>query len=228
MKTININLIGDLSKNSSINRLSSRKNHTENKKNVIIISVLAVGCVIFLAGSVGTLVLSNMFGKKLETELTSLKTEHKTLQEERIKLLSFRKSLKKEKKMAEQKLLAKNQINALSVPWGDVLKDIAYKIPKDITVININQKGGIKSNNNVMLDISGIVSAQSILSSTNTEPLTAIAFFILNINEDKDSLLQNAKIRNIQYDNQANFYEFNIETKVISKKNEEVTIGQNL
>ncbi len=109
-------------------------------------------------------------------------------------------------------------MNNTFIPWSIVLKDLACKIPTNIVVLDIDKTSTARqSRGSNELRISGIVPAyknSSMPRNLKIKPLTAISFFILNINEDKDSLLGNAKIGRIEYKDDKDVYEFEIKTKV--------------
>lgn len=216
MKTININLKGELGRVPKASRAKIQQDELDTKTKLIFIISLA-GIIVILASSFGVWMLTKKVNKTSKIELAKLHTEHENLQKEEKKLILYNKNLKEQKKLAEYKFLAKEQINDLFIPWSAVLKDLASKVPKDVIILNIAKTS--RRGASTKLNISGIIPAGKTYSkyaSSGSKPLTAISFLILNINEDKNSLLNNAKIQNIKYKNKTDVYEFDIEANVVT------------
>lgn len=213
MKTIDINLIGELDV-SEYSKAVIKKDNLDTGTKILVV-VFLVGIFTLFITSFGLWFITENLSKKHRPQLTKLKTEHQKLDKEQKNLSTYRKNLQKELEIAEFKLLAKNQIDGTFIPWSEVLKDLAAKIPKNIVVLSIDKTSAFRSAGQAnKLNISGIV---PVSSKNKVKPFTAVSFLILNINEDKNSLLQNAKIKRIEYKSEANVYEFEIQTDIQKK-----------
>ncbi|OGI02167.1 MAG: hypothetical protein A2Y25_04825 [Candidatus Melainabacteria bacterium GWF2_37_15] len=204
MKTININLIGEYAKTVKTSPLELEKDTLDSKTRFAVIAII-LGTLITLALSFGVWLIAKNMAQKSEMTLNKLKTELAELQQEEAALSAYQKDLENKKKIAKIKLRAQEQINSLFIPWSQILDNLTVKVPKHVIITDIT-KVAIGKNSN-KLEISGVVSAK-------VKPITAISFLILNINEDVNSLLTNAKIVNIKYGKEADLYEFQIETEL--------------
>lgn len=208
MKTININLIGEFAKTVKTKRLEFKEDNLDSRTRIMVIASI-IGIFIVLATSFGVwLVVKNMNVaadknlKKLKMQLTDLQTEEKILS-------AYTRDIKNKKKIAELKLLAREQIAQLTFPWSEVLLDLAKKIPKSIIITEMKKMAAGKAFSK--LTISGIVSAKE-------TPLTEVSFFILNINQDENSLLKEAEIKALRYEEDSKAYEFEIEAQLRKPK----------
>lgn len=213
MKTININLIGDLGKTLKINRSRVKKAHSEEAKNQLIAYVLIIGVLMVFAASVGGWLLVRTMTANLDKKLIKLNNSLNLLKEQETQLSDFRQNLNKEKVITEFKIVVQKQLNDSFFPWSSVLQEIAAKIPKEIIVQKIEKSKGSESSksktNLPKLKISGMVSANK-----KPAPIVAVSLFIFNLNEKPDSLLSNAKITKLQFNDKTQAYEFEIETSI--------------
>lgn len=217
MKTIDINLIGELGKAPEYNKQVIKKDNLDYSAKILVIVFLVVIFVVFIA-SFGLWFITDSLGKKHSAELKILKTERKELVKKQTELSIYKKNLQKQLEIAEFKLLAKQQINNSFIPWSNVLKELASKIPRKIIISDIDKTGSRKSSLVTnRLSISGIV---PLSKNTSVKPFTAVSFLILNINEDNNSLLTDAEIKKIELNPETNVYEFQIETNI--RKNQDI------
>lgn len=215
MKTININLIGDSGKTSKQNIKEAKKRNSFDTKNQLLAYIMIISVLVVFASSMGGWVLVKQMTSALDRKLIKLNENLNTLQEQETLLSAFRKNLKKEKEITEFKIVIKKQLNNSFFPWSAVLREIADKIPKDIIVLKIEKEGTLRQSRqqdaSLKLEISGIIPANKKL-----QPLTAISLFIFNLNENQNSLLSNAKISKLEFNDKTRTYEFQIETSVNS------------
>jgi len=239
LKTININLIGDLRKTSKTNPNATKKRSSLDTRNQIYAYILIIGVFIVFTASLGGWFLVKQMTSNLDKKLVKLNEKLSTLKEQEKQLSLFRKNLKKEKEITELKIIIQSQLNNTFFPWSTVLQEIAVKIPKDIIVLKIEKEGKVKksrkTDDSLKLKISGIISANK-----QQEPLTAISLFIFNLNDNQDSCLpttndvsdndssaspslicrqstlSNAKIAKLDFNDKTRAYEFEIETSIRS------------
>lgn len=215
MKTIDINLIGEFDKAPEYNKSVIRKDHLDTSTRVIMMAFL-IGVFVTFVISFGVWLIADNLGKNHSVELKKLKTELQKLEKEKTKMSIFRTNLQQDLKTAKFKLLAKNQINDSFIPWSSVLKELAAKIPRNIIISDIDKSASRRTSGNInRLSISGIV---PVSGSSRVKPFTTVSFLILNINEDKYSLLYDAEIKKIEYDLKADIYSFEIETGIHKEK----------
>ncbi len=221
MKTININLIGELDKAPEFNKAVIKKDNLDASTKIFIIIYLIGIFVVFVFGF-GIWLIADNLGKKHSIELKALKDEQQKLSKEHTELSIYRKNLQEDLEIAKFKQIARNQINSSFIPWSSILKELATKVPRNVIVSSIDKTSFNRSKTSVnRLSISGIVPASS---RSRVKPFTAVSFLILNINEDKDSLLYDAEIKTVEYKTETNIYEFVIETgirKEQAEKNEQ-------
>ena len=214
MKTISINLIGDLRKTSKTNPIA-KKGSSLDTRNQILAYILIIGVFIVFTASMGGWFLVRQMTSNLDKKLVQLNENLTTLRAQETQLSLFRKNLKKEKEITELKIMIQNQLNNTFFPWSAVLQEIAVKIPKDIIVLKIEKEGKAqksrKTDDSLKLKISGIIP-----TNKKQEPLTAISLFIFNLNDNQNSLLSNAKISKLDFNDKTRAYEFEIETSIRS------------
>ncbi len=213
MKTININLIGEFAKAPEYNRAVIKKDDLNTSTRLIMV-ILLVGILITFVTSFGIWFITDLLGRSSKAELKKLKTEHEQLEEEQTRLVIYRKNLQNDLTVAHLKYLARKQINNSFVPWSAVLKELATKIPKNIIISNIDKAGICSTGCSNRLTISGMVPASK---NTRSKPFTTVSFLILNINEDKNSLLFDAQIKKVEYEEDSRFYRFEIEAGIRKK-----------
>lgn len=215
MKTIKINLIGDLGKASKTGVKEAGISNSSEAGNQILAYILVVAVLMVFAASFGGWMLVRQMTSNLNKNLANLQQDLNSLREEETKLSEFRKSLKKEKEITELKVAAQKQFNSSFLPWSGILREIASNIPKDIIILKIEKQGSAKQQqDSIKLNISGIIP-----SGKKPDSLTSISLFIFNLNENPESLLSDAKITKLDFNDKTRAYEFEIETS-LRKTNE--------
>ncbi len=212
LKTININLIGDFGKTSKINIREAKRGVSSDTRVQIYAYILIISILVLFAISFGSWLFVKQMTSNLDKKIVKLNNNLNILREEEILLSEFRQNLKKEKEINEFKIVAQNQINNSFLPWSSVLKEIATKIPTNIIVLKIEKTGTsekTKEKKNLKLKISGIIQA-----NIKPYPLTLISLFIFNLNEKETSLLTNASISKLEFNEKTKAYEFEIETSI--------------
>jgi Tfp pilus assembly protein PilN len=213
LKTININLIGDLGKASKINLKEAKKVNSSDARNQIIVWILIIGVLIVFTASFGGWILVKQMSSNLDKNLIKLNKNLNTLREQETQLSNFRNDLKKEKEITELKIVIQKQLNSSFFPWSSVLQEIAAKIPKDIIVLKIEKEGtsrqSSQQDDSLKLKISGLMP-----TNKQTQPLMTISLFIFNLNEDQNALLSDAKISKLDFNDKTRAYEFEIETSI--------------
>lgn len=219
MKTINVNLIGDLGKTSKINIKKARKNNSSEAKNQLFAYIFLICILIIFTSSLGGWLVIRKMTSSVDKKIVKLNSNLTALREQETKLSEFQTNLKKEKEIIELKLVIQKQLNSSFFPWSNVLKEIAYKIPKNVIVTKIEKTQGtdvIERSDTLLLKISGITS-----DNKELQPLTSISLFIFNLNKNENSLLTNAKISKLEFNDKTKAYEFEVETLVKIPKKEE-------
>jgi len=215
LKTININLIGDFKKTSKTDP-KAKKGSSVDARNQIYAYILIIGVFIVFTAGIGGWFLVKQMTSNLDRKLVKLNEKLNTLNQQETQLSLFRKNLKKEKEITELKIMIQSQLNNTFFPWSGVLQEIATKIPKYIIVLKIEKEGNIrrsgKTDSSLKLKISGIIPANK-----KQEPLMAISLFIFNLNDNQNSLLSNAKISKLDFNDKTKTYEFEIETSIRQK-----------
>jgi len=214
LKTININLIGDFKKTSKTDP-KAKKGSSVDARNQIYAYILIIGVFIVFTAGIGGWFLVKQMTSNLDRKLVKLNEKLNTLNQQETQLSLFRKNLKKEKEITELKIMIQSQLNNTFFPWSGVLQEIATKIPKYIIVLKIEKEGKAtqskNQNDSLKLKISGIIPANK-----KQEPLMAISLFIFNLNDNQNSLLSNAKISKLDFNDKTKAYEFEIETSIRS------------
>jgi len=212
LKTININLIGSLGKSSKLTLKAANKKISSNMGNQVFALILIIAILITFAVSFGGWIAVKKMTASLDKNLINVEENIKTLEAEETKLNTFRKNLKKEKEMAKLKILVKSKVDSSFLPWSDILKEIAVKMPKDIIVLNIEKIGNPRDKES-NLKISGIIP-----TNKKIKPLMAASIFIFSLNNDQNSLLSDAKISRLEFNEKTRAYEFEIETSIVKRK----------
>lgn len=209
MKTININLIDDQTKESNKSKIEILTDDSDINPKVkfAAIAIIASVCIVF-ATSFGIWFISNMMLDKTGQKLTELKSEHEQVSLELSKSTSTHRDLLNEKKILETKFLAQNLVDSSLLPWHKILVEISSAVPKDIKVTEISKT--TETSNSDQRDIITIKGeAPSVGSKSNS--LKSISFFILNIdNGSMASNLEKSTVRKIDFDSKANIYNFEI------------------
>lgn len=222
MKIININLIGELNKAPEYNKAVIKKDNLDAGTKILVI-IFIVGIIVTFVTSFGFWFITDNLAAKQRPKLAELENQHQKLLKEQTKLTVYRKNLQNDLKVAKFKKFAKKQTDNTFIPWSQVLTELANKIPKNIIVQDIDKSnyGSAGAGHVNKLNIAGIVPASSERTKTKIKPFTAVSFLILNINEDKDSLLEKAKIKRIEYEDESDVYSFEIETSIRNLQEDE-------
>lgn len=213
MKTININLLGDLSKISKTNLKKSKEKNSFDTRNQIFAYIFIIGIFVIFTVSFGGWMLVKKMTSNLDKRIVKLNENINILREQEVRLSTFRKNLKKEKEITNLKIIIQKQLNNSFFPWSSVLKEISNKIPKNIIILKIEKSGNAnklgQNNDSMQLNISGIIP-----TNKKQEPLMLISLFIFNLNENPNSLLSNAKISNLEFDDKTKAYKFEISVAI--------------
>lgn len=213
MKTIKINLIGDLGKIAKVNVKDATKRVSFDTRTQIFSYILIIGVFVLFSASVGSWLLVKQMTSNLDRKHAKLNESLNILREQETVLSNFRQDLKKEKEITEYKIVIQKQLNSSFFPWSSVLQEIATKIPKDIVVLKIEKEGGSKKikkqDGSLKMKISGIIP-----ENKKMEPLMAVSLFIFNLNENTNTLLSNAKISKLEFNDKTRVYEFEVETSI--------------
>jgi len=219
LKTIKINLSGELKKNINTSNSIKLQANPDTKNEFIAYIAMVCIMVVFFA-SVGGWLLTKQFTKNLDEKLVKLNHKLNSLREEETALAAYGNDLKKEKQAVEYKILVQNQLDDAYFCWSSVLKEIAEKIPREIIVQKIDKTGGGKksktNSDSFKMKISGIVPPNK-----KIEPIMAVSLFIYNLNENKNSLLTGARISKFGFNDKTGVYEFEVETSINTKKADE-------
>jgi hypothetical protein len=210
LKTININLIDDQTKESNKSKIEILTDDSDINPKVKFISIITIVsvCIVFIT-SFGIWSISSFMLKKTGKELAGLKAAHEKVTEELAKSTIIQKNLQKEKKILEIKLIARNQINTSLLPWHKILVDISRAVPEDIKITEISKIHEVKNaSQQDIIDIKG----QVLSKGSKNSPLKTISYFVLNMNENAppDSELGNSTVKNFDFDDKENIYNFEI------------------
>ncbi|MEW5819317.1 MAG: hypothetical protein AB1782_03935 [Cyanobacteriota bacterium] len=204
MKTIEVNLMGDLKQKAAPSKLGSLPSAVtgssdepkDQRNNMIllglsgsgILSLLLVGLILIGCWTIGAFMQGNI--NKTQTQI-----EEKTA--ELLKYKKMQESLAGEIKSLELKSKVKDFLKKEKFPMASVLEELRVKIPRDLFLTEIKKaKGGFL--------IKGKVSPQS------KEPLRSISRFIININSmlPEASIVRKAFLASVQ--EKEGLYEFAI------------------
>lgn len=211
MKTINVNLIGNLGKASKTSyEEAKKKNRLDSKSQIFAWILIVVTLITFSVGFGGWFAVRQMT-LRLNNKLNELESNLAKLNSHSDELTIFRKNLKRDKEIAELKITVQKQINDSFFPWSDILKEIAAKIPKNIIVQKIEKYGNTKDSS-FNLKITGIIPGNK-----KNKPLMTISLFIFSLNNNANSLLSDAKISRLEFNDKTQAYEFELETSMMKK-----------
>jgi len=222
LKTININLIDDQTKESNKSKIEILTDDSDINPKVKFASIIILisVCVIF-ATSFGIWFISSFMITKTGKELSDLKSAHEKVTLELSKSTVFRKNLQTEKKTLEMKLLAQSMIDYSLLPWHKILIDISKAVSKDIKITEISEATETRNTSSQnILTIKGQIPSQK----SKNDSLKSISFFVLNLNENAppDSNLEKSTVRKFDFDNKENVYNFEIVSSLKSiEKNQE-------
>ena len=213
LKTVNINLIGDFGKISRVTRKEVSKKPSSEAGNQVFAMILIIATLISFAASFGGWLLVKKLSSRINQNIIKVSESTKKLEKQEKELNNFRKNLKKEIETTELEISAQNRINSLFLPWSGILNEIAVKIPRDIVVLDIEKRGS-REDKEFSLKISGTVP-----QNNRVRPLTAVSLFIFNLNSGQNSLLCDAKISKLDFNEKTRAYEFEIDASISQTKN---------
>lgn len=211
-------MIDDQTKESNKSKIEILTDDSDINPKVKFASIIIVisACIIF-AVSFGIWSISSFMIKKTDKELTDLKSAHEKVTIKLSKSTIIHKNLQKEKKTLETKLLAQNLIDSSLLPWHKILVNISKAVPKDIKITEILKTRETKnSKQQDIIAIKGQISSKEL----KNRPLKTISFFILNINDNAplDSNLEKSTVKNLNFDDKENIYNFEIVSSLKSHK----------
>lgn len=213
MKVIDINLIGEYGKNKNafkVKRSVLSKEKIDPKTRELSKMIAIVGC-LFLALSLVSWGYVSYISQNKEAELKELKKTYQELEPELKKVSSQQKSSKIKKRILELKLVARDTINEKFISWHNILRDIASAVPREVQIKEITRvQGRGKNATGSNINIKGLINADK------SGALRLVSYFVLNINSNtsNSSLLNNAVIDTIKFDEQTGLYDFSINVKV--------------
>jgi hypothetical protein len=212
LRTININLIGDLGKVSKkvTKPVPNKSSEISTRTKAISIGAVFFALIIFTI-SFGSWFFIRSETEKTGIELDKLKAEHESLKIELEKSLSNHRIMMQEKKLLDAKALAQTFIRDSSLPWHNILVDIANAIPKDLTITRILKVNSTDISSGAKIAIEG-----SIYRRAGVDPLKTVSFFIININDNPKlgSLLSKATIKSFSKKKEGEKYDFTVEAYV--------------
>lgn len=224
MRTININLIDDQTRESNRSKIEMFTDDSDiNPKIKFASIVILISVCIIFATSFGIWFFSNLMLEKTDKKLSVLKDSNEKLEIELKKTTRLHKNFAEEKKILETKLKAQSFVNSSSLPWYKILSNISKAVPKNVQITEISKISEAK--NAAPVDVI-LIKGQIPCEETKNNSLKSISFFVLNINNNApaDSALKKATIKKFEYDDKENLYNFEISStlKVIEKTPEKI------
>lgn len=220
MKTIDINLIGNISK-SSDKTIALIEDIDERARFISIVAVTGAFSVFIVCTGIwgGSFYLS----QKFNSDLTKLKSRNEKLNMELANANLTLKNLQEQKKILDFELVAQKQIDGLSLSWHNILLDIASRIPKNIKITKINKSSSDSTKFDTNLEIEGKMDSEGFKIS----PLEAVSYLVLNINENhsENSYLSNAVVKKIEYEEKEGLYNFIIKADLKIPENNNKKTG---
>lgn len=225
MRTIEINLIGELNKKALKLKPETKSVADVDPKTRLISVVMVVASALVFMLSFGGWLATNYLTQKANDDLENLKAQHEKIKGELEQVKEINKNIKDEKQTLELQALAQTIINDSFVPWHNILSDLSNTIPPGIEVqkiyrtdstlstVDVDPDNAQKPKDNFGLAIEGRVNTSV---AGKVSPISLISFFILNINENTaiNSHLYNSKVTKLKHEPAKNAYEFSIESRV--------------
>ena len=211
MKTIDINLLGNLGKNPAKKQSALIKRSDEDPKlKFMSIAAVAGASVVFVIALFVWLTAVYSIQKNIQ-ELAVVRSQNELLKKELAKYTGYYKDLQLEKKVLDRKLVAKTSIDNSILPWCKVLGYIGKNIPSDLKLTKITKSGTSSEANSdaVTVEISGQVN-----NKPDFNPLKEVSFFVLNLNETGlgNPPLMDATVKEVQYDDKGDKYDFVVQS----------------
>ena len=222
MRTININLIDDQTKESNKSKMEMFTDDSDiNPKIKFASIVILISVCIVFATSFGIWFISNLMLEKTGKKLSDLKDSHEKLELELSQTTKIHKNIQNEKKTLEIKLQAQNLISTSVLPWHKILTNISKAVPKNVKITEISKISEIKNTSPVDVII---IKGQIPCEESKNNSLKSISYFVLNINNNApaDTALEKATIKKFDYDDKENLYNFEISSalKIVEKKSD--------
>ena len=220
MKTIDINLLGDLGKTPvKAKKQSLQAKHSEEEDPKLKFMSIAVVVGASLVFAIALLVwLTAVYSVQKNTqELAVIQSRNELLKKELAKYNRYQKDLQFEKKVLDMKLVAKAQIDDSILPWCKVLGYVGINIPKSLKLTKIT-KSNISGDANpdaTTVEISG-----QVYNKPDFNPLEEVSFFILNLNEARlnNPPLMDATVKEVHYDDKEDKYNFVVQSYINKPK----------
>lgn len=215
MKTIDINLLGNVPKVFEKSKTAKTNSKTLDPKTKIIAITLVVGsCIVFLLCDAVWFFAFNST-QKANLKIKELKVQKEKLNQKITQSSSTLKDLQNQEKILKLKLLAKNQVQNTLLPWQKIMENIASAVPKDIKITDISKEG---MSDKPRINITGQINS---FQDSKFNPLETISFFALNLGETTNyqSILTKSSIKKIEYKKENSIYEFMIETQIRTVNN---------
>lgn len=226
MRTININLIDDQTRESNRSKIEMFTDDSDiNPKIKLASIVILISVCIVFATSFGIWFFSNIMLEKTDKKLSNLKDSREKLEMELKKSTKLHKNIAEEKKTLETKLKVQSIINSSVLPWYKILTNISKAVPKNVQITEISKVSETK--NSMPVDVI-VIKGQIPCDESKNNSLKSISYFVLNINNNSpdDSTLEKATIKKFDYDNKENIYNFEIAStlKTVEKTPEQKEI----
>ncbi len=219
MRTININLLHSIEDK----QIKKRKKDNENvpidpTTKLISLILLGSGFALFSSSLIAFLLLNNSIKNK-ESDIVSLKGENLKLKKEEKDLNKYSTALKDEKNILELKKVGLKKVHERFTPWTFVFSDLVQNLPRNVALSNISKKSKAKGPN--ALEITGKIFLKDKKKNNTFE---VISYLILNINNKmiNNSLLTNARINSINFNEEEKSYTFTLAVNVLKPKTKKV------
>ncbi len=219
MRTININLLYSIEDKQIKKRKSdSDAVPIDSRTKLISLILLGSGFALF-SSSLLVFVLLNNGVKDKERNIVSLKGDNKKLKNEENDLKKYSTALKDEKNILELKKIGLKKVKDKFIPWTAVFSDLTHTLPRNVALSNISKKS--KTKGPTLLEVTGKI---FIKDEKKNNTFEVISYLILNINNKmiNDSLLTNAHINSISFNEEEKSYTFSIAVNVLKPKTKEV------
>lgn len=210
MKTIEVNLIGDLKQKAAPGRkgalpsaVSASDTPQDQKNQMILLGTAGSGIgAVVIFGLIFIILFSiSMF---VTGDIARLQNEIDEKNIELAKYTKLHKGFLDEKKSLEVRMKVKNFMHKQKFPMGEVLEELRVKVPDDVTLIEVKKaKTGFLIKGEVARSIQ--------------EPLRSITYLIINLNTmlPESSVITNAFLASVT--GKEFVYEFAIKANVKNK-----------
>ncbi len=219
MRTININLLHSIEDKQIKRRKSDNDNVPIDSKTKLISFILLGSGFALFSSSLLAFVLMNNGVKDNERNIAGLKGDNKKLKNEEKDLKKYSTALKDEKNILVLKKIGLKKVKNRFIPWTAVFSDLTHNLPRNVALSNISKKSKAKGPNS--LEVTGKI---FIKDKKKNNTFEVISYLILNINNKmiNDSLLTNARINSISFNEEEKSYTFSIAANVLKPKTKEV------